>query len=86
MSMPTPISARTIIEAHAHGQLSLTDAERALGRVVWAKVGRYTEAQLAGVEDTPPPDSNSPDWIQLVPGVSPAARTAFTRIYDNRRR
>jgi hypothetical protein len=80
------VNVRKTIEAHARGEITLAEAERILETASWSGVRRYTEAQLAGTEDTPPPPDNSPDWIQLVPGIPPWIRTKLTTVYDRRQR
>lgn len=82
--MPLALNARKTIEAYARGQLTLVEAERALKRVIWSGQPTYDATELVGLADIPPPNDNSPDWIQLVPGLSAAARTSFTAIYDRR--
>lgn len=76
------MSARETIEAYAEGRITEGQAEQDLERVAWEPTPRPTEAQQWGVEDNPPPGGNSPDWIQLVPGIAPATRSRFTAIYD----
>ena len=79
------MSVRSTLEAYASGTKSLDAAKTELQSANWDITRHLTEAQLTGVVDTPPPSDNSPDWIQLVPGLPQAARLAFTAIFDARR-
>ncbi len=80
------MTVKTILEAAARGDRTWSDTERLLDLVDWAGPRTLTPAQLSGVADTPPPDEDSPDWIQIVPGLTPAMRQAATRVYDTRPR
>jgi hypothetical protein len=79
------MTVKEILEACARGEMSISEAGEKLQHVRW-EVQTYVEAQLVGVADIPPPPENSPDWIQLIPDLSPSARALFTRAYDRRQR
>ena len=78
------LTVRQIVESYAQGQISVTEAERRLGRATWSGAPNYTRTQRAGLVDVPAPPDNSPDWIQLVPGIADEVRGRFTGIYDAR--
>jgi hypothetical protein len=72
-------TVRQTVQALAAGKINLRQAAQTLaGRADWdPPMPEPTEAQLYGLEDIAPPGDNSPDQINMVPGLEPDERAAL---------
>lgn len=69
-------TVRQTVQALAAGEITTRQAaQRLRERTSWDPLmPEPTEAQLFGVDDVPPPGDNSPDQINMVPGLSSLQR------------
>jgi len=71
-------TVRQIVQALANRLMTQSQAERAIANHTdWDPAVEPTGAQRHGVHDLPLPGDNSPDQIDMVPGLSTGQREAL---------
>jgi len=76
-------TVRQLVQGLADGDVGLDYVEGEFELRPWPQSRRaLTEAQLHGVDDTGPPTDNSPDWIEIQPGLTEEARVVLRAAYD----
>lgn len=76
-------TVRQLVSDLADGSTSMREVVQDFRSRPWPSSRRgLTEGQLHGVDDTPLASDNSPDWIEIQPGLTDTQRQQLRDAYD----
>lgn len=78
-------TVRQLLTDLTHGKTTIEAIRADFLRRTWPALPEITDAQAAGVVDTPLPPADSIEWVQIHGGLTPWQRRTLLQAYDKAR-
>lgn len=79
-------TVRQLMDDLTRGKTTVEAIRADFRRRQWPDPPEMTDAQAAGVVDTPLPPANSIEWVEIHGGLTPWQRRTLLQAYDQARR